>query len=43
ILTPIREKIDQQSPLPATKSKKISSFYQKLKYTSPSTHAIDDE
>ncbi|CAG8856354.1 10729_t:CDS:1, partial [Gigaspora margarita] len=43
ILTPIRQKIDQQLPLPATKPKKISSFYQKLKYTSQSTHAIDDE
>ncbi|CAG8683165.1 27630_t:CDS:2 [Gigaspora margarita] len=43
ILMPIRKKMDQQLLLPATKPKKISSFYQKLKYISQLTHAIDNE
>ncbi|CAG8453444.1 3192_t:CDS:1 [Scutellospora calospora] len=43
ILTPIREKIDQQLPLIVTKPKKLSSFYQKLKYTSQQTQILDDE
>jgi hypothetical protein len=44
ILIPIRQKINQQSPsLPITKPKKLSSFYQKLKYTTQPKQTINDE
>ncbi|CAG8468320.1 4513_t:CDS:2, partial [Dentiscutata heterogama] len=44
ILIPIRQKINQQlSSLLIAKSKKLSSFYQKLKYTSQPKQIINDE
>ena len=43
ILAPIRKKINEQLPLSVAKPKKVSSFYQKLKYTSQQTQILDDE
>ncbi|CAG8774902.1 1526_t:CDS:2, partial [Dentiscutata heterogama] len=41
ILLPVRQKINQQTPLSVPK--KISSFYQKLKHSSQQAQIIDDE